>query len=118
MTTLEPLRDALKEKAQQRQLLQTSVSTGQRAIHELDREIAALQSALNAGRFIELAVTDHALLRYAERVLGFDRDEVVNLIRDRVGPLAAALGNGKFPVCPGFHAVVKDRTVVTIEPAK
>lgn len=117
MTTLQPLRDAITQKTAARSAALETSRAALADAERLGRELAELQTNLRAGKIMEVAVTDHALLRYAERVLGFDSGEVVTKIRDRVGPCVAVLGDGKFPVCDGHVAVVKNRVVVTIEPA-
>ena len=65
-----------------------------------------------------ITVSDHALVRYIERVLGVDVEE----IRAEMVPRAAAadlrrLGSGRYPMQGpdgAYHVVVKDGTVVTV----
>lgn len=80
-------------------------------------EIARLEDTLKHNRKAELGITDHAQVRYVERVLGYDPKAFADLVATQVAMPAFLLGNGKYPLCPGFVAVVHNRTVVTVEPA-
>ena len=60
-------------------------------------------------------VTEHALLRYFERVLGYDLDAVSRgLLTEQAVAMIAVMPNGKIPSV-GCRLVVKDGVVVTIE---
>lgn len=65
-------------------------------------------------------VSEHAMLRYFERVLGFDLSEIANkiLTEDVLKMMSETnLTNGKFPVKDktNFRAIVRQNTVVSIE---
>ena len=66
-----------------------------------------------------ITVSEHALLRYCERVLNIDLEEAKQaILSDSVVDLMAKLGNnnGEYPVKEGgFKIVVKNKTVVTIK---
>lgn len=60
-------------------------------------------------------VTDHAVLRYLERVHGVDVESVRRaILTPENKALIKRLKNGKFPLGHGLIAVVKDEVVVTI----
>jgi predicted RNase H-like nuclease (RuvC/YqgF family) len=62
----------------------------------------------------EPILTDHALVRYLERVKGIDIAQMKKeILNDKLRELIGTLGNGKFP-CDGFTAIVKDNQVITI----
>lgn len=62
-----------------------------------------------------IGVSDHAILRYLERVLGIDVWAVKNQILNLNGRVTTGeLGDGKYPVGNGHHAVVKNDVVVTV----
>lgn len=66
-----------------------------------------------------IKVTDHARLRYCERVLGADINEIDTAILGEIGNTAAALGDGIYPVFAGScRAIVQGGQVVTIVPSK
>ncbi len=66
----------------------------------------------------KLIISEHALLRYFERVLGFNLEDIQGkILTDSVSSLIEKLGtnSGQYPVKEGgFSIVIKDRTVVTI----
>lgn len=62
-------------------------------------------------------VTDHAVLRYMERVLGID----VSALRAEILPPMRAkavktIGNGRLPLGNGLDLVIKGGQVITIAP--
>ena len=60
-------------------------------------------------------VTEHAVIRYMERAMGLDLEEVKSqILNDRVRQQIDVLGNGKFPIGNGFRVVVKDMSIVSI----
>lgn len=63
----------------------------------------------------EVIVTEHAILRYIERVYGIDLEEIRSrMLSGNVLSLIDQFGSGKIP-CEGGRLIVKDRTVVTVE---
>lgn len=65
----------------------------------------------------EPIVSEHALLRYIERVYNIDMDEIrKEILSPTVLTLVKTLGkNGRVPLEKGGRAVFKDGVVVTIE---
>lgn len=64
-------------------------------------------------------VSDHAFLRYAERVMGFDREQVYADLARMIGPTVELCPDCRVPFVVGdehFIAVVQNRTVKTIVP--
>jgi septal ring factor EnvC (AmiA/AmiB activator) len=60
-------------------------------------------------------LTEHALLRYFERVLGYDLEAITSgLLSEPVVALIGQMPNGRIPA-PGCRLVVKDGVVVTLE---
>jgi hypothetical protein len=65
----------------------------------------------------DMRVSEHALLRYAERVLGFDREQVIADLARLVGGAVQICPDCRVPFTVGggeFVAVVENRTVKTI----
>lgn len=76
----------------------------------LKAQIAAMTEARK-----EVVVTEHAILRYIERVYGIDLGEIkATMLSGNVLGLIDRFGSGKIP-CEGGRLVVKDRVVVTVE---
>jgi len=67
-----------------------------------------------------LGISEHALLRYFERVKGFDLKEIkCEILSDPVVALVDKLGpSGSFPNSNGYRVVIKNNVVVTIIPYK
>lgn len=60
-------------------------------------------------------VTEHALLRYFEHVLGYNLDDMrAVILGDGRSDAISAMGSGKLPIIDGHKLVVKDRAVVSI----
>lgn len=63
-----------------------------------------------------IKVSDHAVVRYMERVQGLNLDPIREKIVDAIQPMVDVLGsNGNFPVGDDRQAVLKDKVIVTIK---
>jgi predicted nucleic acid-binding Zn-ribbon protein len=82
----------------------------EKEMHDIGRQVAEAERSFH--------VTEHALLRYAERALGFDAKALTETITAEVEPLVQKLGDGKYPLKDGLLAVVKGKAVITVEPAR
>ena len=61
-------------------------------------------------------VTEHALLRFAERLLDVDFESIEQLILNDDNLAAIRrLGSGKIPTLAGYTLVVQNNTIVTVE---
>lgn len=89
---------------------QKQMTTKQRRLSELK----AMEKALTTKK--ELIVSEHAILRYLERVCGLNIEDTISRIKnDQILSIYNQLGNsGKYP-CDEFSAVVRDNVIVTIE---
>lgn len=85
----------------------------QRKYNELKKERVSLITKIEDMNKGELKVTEHAMLRYFERVLGFNLEEIEEKIVSGVSEAQKDLGNGTYP-SGLFKVVVKENTVVTI----
>lgn len=75
------------------------------------------QKILNLSKNAEtLTISEHAIIRYVERVLGIYLDEISKrILPDEQAHLIETLGDGHFPVNNGeFKIVVKNGIVVTL----
>lgn len=63
-----------------------------------------------------IKVTEHALLRYLERIKGINMDDIrKEILNDTIVSLHSKLGaSGEYP-CDNFRAVMKNNTIITIE---
>lgn len=78
------------------------------------KKLQAEISALDSNN--ELKVSDHAMLRYLERVLEIDLKQIEKyILSDNLVNMINKLGNsGKFPHENGFQVVLKNNIVTTI----
>ncbi len=64
----------------------------------------------------QTGMTEHSLLRYFERILGYNLQEIERGILENIKKDIEILGNGKFPVSykgNDFKVVVRSNTIVT-----
>ena len=77
----------------------------------LQEQITALEANSK-----EPIVSEHALLRYIERVYGIDLDELRGkILNPQTKEWIEQFGSGKIP-SDGCRLIVKNRVVVTVEP--
>jgi hypothetical protein len=77
------------------------------ALKEVEEKIAAARQ--------HPMISEHAILRYAERVLGLVTDKIRHqLLTPETKAMINAVGSGKIPTGNGVKLVVKDKTVVTV----
>lgn len=103
--------------AEYRSVLQ-KVQDGQNSANEIKRRLRAVDRAIDAlknecGDFI---VTEHAIVRFIERVIGMDMEELKNTIapesvRAQIKQLG---GKGRFPVNGSHTLLVKGGAVTTV----
>lgn len=79
-------------------------------IKKLHQEIALIKTNN------ELIVSDHAMLRYLERILEIDLKQIEGyILSENIKNMASKLGtSGKFPHENGFQVVIKNNIVTTI----
>jgi len=109
--------------------LQTTLTQQESALRELEKERSSLVGKITTCRnLIEdtrkkikltsqtaLTVTEHAILRYLERVQCLDLKEIVKtILPEKVEKQAMTLGDGKYPVTEEFAIMVKNNMVVSV----
>ncbi len=90
----------------------------------LDKEISATnQNISNIKQKIDklkdngnLIVSEHAIIRYIERVLGIDIEEINSkILTEEIVKQVEILGNGTYSVNEGeFKVVIKDNVIITV----
>ncbi len=100
--------DALKD---EQKLLSRQINDKNNQIENVENQIKKLKKDSN-----NLIVSEHALLRYIERVIGIDLDDIANnILTEEVVNQYKSLGNGTYSVNGGdFKVVIKDKTVLSI----
>ena len=62
-----------------------------------------------------VSVSEHAIVRYLERVYGMDMKTIRQEILSNQNEIAIlTCGNGRYPIGDQFHAVVENNVVVTV----
>ncbi len=117
LSTFAPVRDLLAEANRKLTEAKTRQTAAQQEVRDAISVVKNISDTLKNGGKFELSVSEHAMLRYAERVLGFDTSEVLRAVENKVAPAAYLLGDCSVPIAPGFLAVVKNRVVVSVVPA-
>ncbi|MFA6904409.1 MAG: hypothetical protein WC236_15145 [Gallionellaceae bacterium] len=82
---------------------------------ELSNKIGAINKEIAALSPTEIIISEHALLRYLERAMGFDLAEISKSILSEANKTAIKkMGSGVYPVA-GLQMVVKDNVLVTVK---
>lgn len=104
------LESELKAKREQLKTIQKEINTQERRKREISKKILELESKK------DLRVSEHALLRYVERVKGIDLAEIEKEILDEdLSKWTEKLGgNGQYPHQKGYQRVLVNYTVTTI----
>lgn len=88
--------------------------TAKRKYDQLIQNRKVLEKQL-AESNVNPSVSEHALLRYLQRVHGIDIDEISKQILTEPNKKAiSVMKSGKLPLGNGVRAVIKDQTVVSI----
>jgi chromosome segregation ATPase len=86
------------------------LATAKARLDSINGEIAKLREAA-----VDPIVSEHALLRYAERVMGLDLAEVrAKILTPRNVAAINFVRNGKVPAGDGMTLIVRDRSVVSV----
>jgi chromosome segregation ATPase len=111
------LESQLKILAGKREAKKTEVAQVQRDYSELIKSEQQLKDKISAIKENKgITITEHAILRYIERVRGINLKEIEEeILTDELKSTVSILGgNGKYPL-NGCRAVLKNNTIVTIE---
>jgi predicted RND superfamily exporter protein len=101
--------------------IQKEISNIDITINEFNKKKVIKQKELNEIQqninkmMPEIVITEHALLRYFQRVLGYDLEEIKNkILPDKAKEDISKLNTCEYPV-EGFKLIVKNNVIVTIE---
>lgn len=94
------------------------ISEGMKKKTEIKARMEILDNQITGMQDKEVVITEHAMLRYIERVMGLNMDDVrMEILPEVTEKQVQALRQGTFPVNDGgkgFKILVKNNTVVTI----
>ena len=91
------------------EILNNKLQSAERNLGKIREEIKKLKEGS------KIIVSEHAMLRYIERVLGIDLKEIERrILTDEVKEQYKIVGNGRFPINDEFRVLIRDNVVVTI----
>jgi len=95
--------------------LEISGKNKELSLHE--KELKTLTEKLNSFEKKDTIISEHAYLRYFERVLGYDLEKIgKEILSEDILKMMETLGSsGKYPNQKGYRLVIKNNVVVTIE---
>lgn len=111
------LKDRLEYLKREQKDLDEEVRSLQKKLSKKSKEIEQVKAAIEEEelRNRPISVTDHALIRYMERVLGIDVEKIRNdMITEETKRVIYSVGSGKIPIGDGHRLWVKDRTITTV----
>jgi hypothetical protein len=93
----------------QRTMMGEELTLRHNQISKLNNEISSLKS-----KSVGIIVSEHAILRYIERVIGIDLETIkAKIASDSVKKMAETMGNGTY-TNDGFKIKVVDNVIVTV----
>lgn len=118
---LKNLTTQLKKLEQERLHLDNEISSLGQQRNDLNRRLRKISDEiekLKSNRSSKVVLSEHAILRFLERVKGFNLKELNSqILPDSSNSAIETLGSGRFPVGnpPTHFLVIRDRVVVTVE---
>ena len=95
-------------------------ATAQRKHAVAEKDVARLKAeiAIIPGKITKATISEHAKLRYLERVLGIDVEAAIAAIdmTNANGAVAAGIANGRFFLPGGQTMVMQNNVIVTVKP--
>lgn len=106
-SNLKEIRKKITSLLDQRMLLQEEINKAQSIERQIEAEILRLKED-------NIIISEHAILRYFERVLNYNIDEIKSiLLTPEVESNIKKCGNGTYPA-NGFKIIVKNNVIKTI----
>jgi chromosome segregation ATPase len=108
----------LKKFEEERENLKNNIGVIQKQLNKINSEIDNLNNKITKlkDKNKDLIVSEHAILRYLERVENFNLDEIINKICiDDLKKMYQTLGNGTFPIKDSnFSVKIKNGVILTV----
>jgi hypothetical protein len=117
MKTQKELQTHLNSLEQQAKIKQIGIAQEQKALSLMEKSIKEIRIALDKAKNpAEPTVSEHAILRYLERVEGVDIDAIrAKILNPKIlGFIEVVGGAGTFPHEDGFKIAMKKNIVTTI----
>jgi len=92
--------------------IEDSIAASNRRIEEIEKQIRGVPEKRNS-----VVISEHAILRYIERVIGLKPEEIASkILSDKEREAVASMGDGTYPVQETHKVKVKNGVVVTVLP--
>jgi hypothetical protein len=112
--SLKGLQAMLEQHYGKRQAVLFQINTLNTQLRQHNKDINHTEKMIRLMRQGELTVTDHAKLRYLERVEAINPADVVSkILTPQLREMVKTLGDGKYPV-DDFQVVVSNNSVITV----
>ena len=104
----------------ERETLKQEAETKQEQLREMNKKIQDLQRQINESKSRNVEpVTEHAILRYLERVKGIDIEAIKKEIMEHALSVLGGSGEVKGTIDGHkYRIIVKNKQVITISPVK
>ncbi|HJT72652.1 MAG TPA: hypothetical protein VJ720_01515 [Chitinophaga sp.] len=113
--SLKGLQTHLNERSSERQVLLFKLNGLNDQLRQCNKEINQTEKMIRLLKDRDLIVSEHAIVRYLERVETVNPSEVPRkILTDKLREMVATLGNGTYPV-NDFLVVVKNNVVITVK---
>lgn len=114
MATLKSLQTKLHQLKSDLEVFKQKESQVSKQIQQTQDAIAKVEHSISKLTKREIVVSEHAILRYLERIEGIDMEEVCRkILPDAVKQQSELIGDGNFPV-NGHTVRIKSRVVMTV----
>ena len=83
--------------------------------HKARLQLKGIKYEIEQLKDKDIVVSEHAMLRYLERAMGLNLDDIKQaILTEETKAYVVKLGNGKYPIGNGLRVVVKDNVVVSV----
>ena len=115
-TTLKGLQTRKSKVDAEIQLISTDVNSKKKELTNKKHLSNSLKQQIDKLKSDDLIISEHAILRYIERVIGLDMDELkAKILDESIISYHKELGSGVYPLSnTDRKAVIKQNTIVTI----
>lgn len=111
---LKGLQSYLGKKQREREVILFKLNGVNQELRQCNQDINRTEKMIRLIQQKDLVVSEHAILRYIERIEQLHPSQVVErIVTPRLKEMVETLGNGTYPI-EDFVVVVRDNVVVTV----
>ncbi len=112
--SLKKLKTELRLKKEEHKAVHEQLTSLSRKASQLRVDIEKIEKRISFKTDEGLVVTEHAVIRFLERVNGIEIEPFRDRIKKELTSIVDKMGDGEWPCC-GLTAVVVNNTVVTLK---